>query len=428
MAQQQRLTITWDELNSAAVEEKLRQQSTRAQVADHYEHAQVTATAQRRQTLWTTLWYNTLFYTGVFGAIGGIFGWARGMILHLRPNAQMDARGLISAYQEIQRDASYGRWTKRQADQALAELRNEGKGNPYFAIFVNDALSDEQKEAQRKQLAHRDEWKDFFANLLFYGFSGMMIAACLGMADAFVERNWPAVVSNASVGAVAGLVGGMTVALFVEQLYQRILGGMGAEPSSARQVLARAVEWGVLGFFLSAAPGLLLRSPRKLLIGLAGGLIGGIVGGLLFVPIERLADSDLVSGYISNGQALSRLIGLIAIGALAGVGTGLLEHVVKSGWFKVTAGIIAGKQFVLYRNPTYIGSSPQCHIYLFKDPQVGRRHAAVHILSGAFEIEDLPLGAKTFVNGRPVTRTRLRNGDRVQVGQTAFRFQEKAKA
>ena len=32
-------------------------------------------------------------------------------------------------------------------------------------------------------------------------------------------------------------------------------------------------------------------------------------------------------------------------------------------------GLIAGKQFVLYRDPTYIGSAPNCHVYLFKDPQ-----------------------------------------------------------
>jgi pSer/pThr/pTyr-binding forkhead associated (FHA) protein len=43
-------------------------------------------------------------------------------------------------------------------------------------------------------------------------------------------------------------------------------------------------------------------------------------------------------------------------------------------------------------------------------------------------LEDLPLGGKTLVNGRPITRTRLRNGDRVQIGSTAFTFQEKPKA
>ena len=97
----------------------------------------------------------------------------------------------------------------------------------------------------------------------------------------------------------------------------------------------------------------------------------------------------------------------------------------KSGWLKVTAGLIAGKQFVLYRNPTFIGSSPDNQIYLFKDGQVGRRHAAIHIIRGGFEIEDLPLGVATLINGRPITRTKLRSGDQVQIGNTRFLFQEK---
>jgi hypothetical protein len=167
----------------------------------------------------------------------------------------------------------------------------------------------------------------------------------------------------------------------------------------------------------------LLRNSKKLMIGLVAGLIGGILGGLLFEPMKSFAEH-----FVDNGEILSRLIGLLAIGIIAGVGTGLIENAVKSGWFKVTEGLIAGKQFVLYRNPTYIGSSPQCHIYLFKDPQVGRRHAAVHVSPQGFELEDLPLGSKTIVNGRPIQRLKLKNGDRIQVGATAFVFQAKVKA
>ena len=150
-------------------------------------------------------------------------------------------------------------------------------------------------------------------------------------------------------------------------------------------------------------------------IGMIGGLVGGIIGGVLFDPLARA----------TGNVHLSRLLAIIVIGVVAGVGTGLIENAAKSGWFKVTSGLIAGKQFVLYRNPTYIGSSPQCHIYLFKDPQVGKRHAAIHVLPGGFEIEDLPLGAKTVVNGNSVTRARLRNGDKVSIGATTFNFQEK---
>jgi pSer/pThr/pTyr-binding forkhead associated (FHA) protein len=89
---------------------------------------------------------------------------------------------------------------------------------------------------------------------------------------------------------------------------------------------------------------------------------------------------------------------------------------------KVTAGLITGKQFVLYRNPTYIGSSLSCNIYLFKDPHVGPRHAAIHVNKSGFEIEDLPLGCKTLVNGKAVMRHRLRDGDEIRISNTQFIF------
>jgi predicted component of type VI protein secretion system len=109
------------------------------------------------------------------------------------------------------------------------------------------------------------------------------------------------------------------------------------------------------------------------------------------------------------------------------MGTGLIENAAKNGWVKVTAGLIAGKQFILYRNPTFIGSGPECPIYLFRDGQVGKRHAAIHIVPGGFELENLPLGSQTLVNGKPITRARLRSGDEIKIGMTSFRFQEKAR-
>jgi hypothetical protein len=168
---------------------------------------------------------------------------------------------------------------------------------------------------------------------------------------------------------------------------------------------------------MSAAPGVVMRNTRKLLLGLIGGLAGGVIGGALFDPIHRATGSDVVS----------RLVAIVSIGVITGVGTALVESIAKQGWLRVVKGLIAGKQFVVYRNPTFIGASPQCEVYLFKDPHVGRRHAAVHVRSSGYEIEDLGTGYGTTINGRLVRRARLRNGDRVQIGDTSFTFQEKAR-
>ncbi len=167
--------------------------------------------------------------------------------------------------------------------------------------------------------------------------------------------------------------------------------------------------------FLGLALGIVLLNVRLMFVGLVGGLLGGIVGGALFEPVRNW----------THNAELPRLLALGAIGAFAGLAAGLLENVIKAGWLKVTTGIIAGKQFILYRNPTYIGSSPDCQIYLFKDPQVGRRHAAIHLLPGGIEIEDLPLGGATIINGKPIKRAKLKAGDTIRIGLTEFQFQEK---
>jgi type III secretion system (T3SS) inner membrane Yop/YscD-like protein len=418
----QRMTISWDDLNSENVEKKLQQQQAITEARDHYEHAQISAAPTRKPKF--TFLYNTVFYMGLFGAIGGIVGWGFGILLHLRPNAQQEARNLITSYESFERQAQNGLTTPQLLDAQLRGLRRDGRENDYFQLYLKHhtgQLSDDAFAEQSRDLRERDDWKNFIANLLFYGIAGMMIAACLGMAESIVERNWHGAIVQGSVGAAVGLAGGLVVSFFDERIYNMIAGSDHAV-ETWRVVLARAAQWGVLGLFLSLGPGLLLRNSKKLVIGLVAGLIGGILGGILFEPMKSFAER-----FVDNGEILSRLIGLLAIGIIAGVGTGLIENAVKSGWFKVIDGLIAGKQFVLYRNPTYIGSSPQCHIYLFKDPKVGRRHAAVHVSPQGFELEDLPLGSKTLVNGRPAQRVKLKNGDRIQVGSTSFVFQAKTK-
>ena len=191
--------------------------------------------------------------------------------------------------------------------------------------------------------------------------------------------------------------------------------------NSTQQYLATVATWGALGVFLTLAPGIVMRNKKKLIIGLTGGLIGGLIGGVLFEPISEF-------GFVKDYPRIPELVAMISIGLLAGLATGLIEDAAKSGWLKVAQGLIAGKQFILYRNPTYIGSSPDCQIYLFKDPKVGKRHAAIHIVPNGFEIEDMPLGVNTLVNGKSVSRTRLKNGDRIQVGSTQLVFMEKEQA
>jgi pSer/pThr/pTyr-binding forkhead associated (FHA) protein len=76
----------------------------------------------------------------------------------------------------------------------------------------------------------------------------------------------------------------------------------------------------------------------------------------------------------------------------------------------------------LRENETTIGRSRECDIFL-EDLAVSRLHATIHLLSdGSYEIEDRRSATGTFVNGIPITRYRLTQGDTVQIGSSILSF------
>lgn len=414
MADDDKLKISWDDLSSKQVDEKLKAQEAISSTQAHYESSQVNTPKQTRRFEWI---YNTVVYLSLFGALGGLFGWAFGEILHYRPNQQAEARELAQQYDEMVRVEERLQSTPEEIEQKTHRIRRQGQNNPYFQIYIDKTLTDEQREERTKQQLEIDRGKDFIASLLFFGISGVAIAAMLAMADSVIERNINGAIIHGSIGAVVGAAGGLFVALVVARIQEQMIPDDSMQ-SFTRRMVTQAICWGLLGLFFAATPGLILRNGKRLLIGALGGVIGGVIGGLLFVPLEQLVGNEHVS----------RLVAITSVGLVAGMACGVIENAVKSGWLKVESGLIAGKQFVLYRNPTFIGAHPMSHIYLFNDPLVGKRHAAIHIAGNGYEIEDLPLGSRTYVNDRQVTRQRLRNGDKIRVGGTVFHFQEKTKA
>jgi pSer/pThr/pTyr-binding forkhead associated (FHA) protein len=106
---------------------------------------------------------------------------------------------------------------------------------------------------------------------------------------------------------------------------------------------------------------------------------------------------------------------------------GWVEMLTKDAWLLMTAGPLTGKQFIVCNNPTLIGSSPKCEVYLFKDPEIEAFHAAIHRMRDAYEIEDRGTATGTLVNGERITRRRLVSGDEIRIGRTAFTYSEKPK-
>ena len=160
-------------------------------------------------------------------------------------------------------------------------------------------------------------------------------------------------------------------------------------------MMGRAAAWAVAAIPAGIGQGIALREKQSRLERLAGERAGGLLGGLAFDPIAGL--------YFGRRQAwLSRAVGFTLIGLMVGLFVGIVEQWTKTAWLLMKAGPLAGKQFVVFRNPTVLGSAPKADVYLFKDEAIEPRHALIHDRGGRFEIEDMDTADGTYVNGIPV--------------------------
>ena len=89
-----------------------------------------------------------------------------------------------------------------------------------------------------------------------------------------------------------------------------------------------------------------------------------------------------------------------------------------SGHFALSDG-----RTVALRDGLVIGRGKNCDIVL-DDTKASRRHAKVIVEAGVVEIEDLGSSNGTYLNGNPVDRRMLRDGDAVQIGKTTLTMRD----
>lgn len=268
-------------------------------------------------------------------------------------------------------------------------------------------------------------WEDFrqrirtviyTSTMLWFGIIGAAVGAGLCAAEYVVGRAYQKACSTALVGLAVGFFGGAVAGGTAQYLYASLT-SLNEEQNLGLQILARSAGWGLAGLLLGMGQGIAMRSGKKIRNGLIGGLLGGLAGGALFDPIANTVHSDWAS----------RMLALCVIGAATGLLIGFVESVLKDAWLMVTGGPLTGKQFVIYRSPTILGSAPKADIFLFKDAAVEPRHAALHVAAGSCELEDFGTPSGTLVNGQRVGRHRLRSGDAIQIGSYCFSYTEKAR-
>jgi hypothetical protein len=264
--------------------------------------------------------------------------------------------------------------------------------------------------------------------LLFPTVAGF-IGLFLGAAEGIMCRNLQRAAICAAVGLGIGFAGGI-VAIFIAEimflLMSAIAFSLSKKPLEDGEIptglaflvlmMGRGAAWAVAAIPAGIGQGIALREWKVVLNGLLGGVLGGLIGGMAFDPISKVFMS-------ADGQAWpSRAVGFTVIGLMVGLFVGIVEQWTKSAWLLMKAGPLAGKQFVIFRNPTVLGSAPKADVYLFKDEAIEPRHAMIHDRGGRFEIEDMDTGDGTYVNGIPIKKQILKSGDQIVLGKTVLEF------
>lgn len=250
-----------------------------------------------------------------------------------------------------------------------------------------------------------------------------------GVAESLVERSLRKGLIRAGLGFVLGMVLGFIldrIANFIYFIGMAICASAGAQSYKNPSVwLARGVAWMIFGVAGGVIYGIAGQSMKKAKFGILGGVIGAGLGGILFDPIAEIirVARHLPENYLSpHIGAPSRAIGFALFGVATGIAMGWVESALKDRWFYVTGGPLAGKQFILYKQQTVIGSVQQSDIYLFKDPSILPQHAVIQINGSRVQLHAL---GSVYVSGQPVSNRVLMDGDLVQIGRYAFRYKER---
>jgi hypothetical protein len=237
-----------------------------------------------------------------------------------------------------------------------------------------------------------------------------------GISESAVERSVKKALLRGVLALPLGILLGVIFDIMANIIYSillRICFEAGAQTTRNPALwIARGIAWMVFGAAGGVVYGIVGQSSKKGQYGMLGGALGAGMGGILFDPIAMA----------THVGSVSRAVGFALVGLATGIGMGLVESALKDRWLYVVSGPLAGKQFILYKSQTTIGSKQESDIYLFKDPNILPKHAVI-TLSGARVM--LQATGPVLWAGHQVNSRVLQDGDLLQLGRYAFRYKEK---
>jgi len=253
--------------------------------------------------------------------------------------------------------------------------------------------------------------------------SGMI--SCFGLAESLVERSMQKATKRFLIalplGALASVISSIAATIFYAfgNVFLSMINA-NAQYSPAHWVV-RALAWAVFGVAGGLVYGLVGGSGKKAKFGVLGGVIGAGLGGFVFDPIGMGIEA-LHKTHEMQGGSVSRAVGFALFGLATGAAIGFVESALKDRWIYVSAGPLAGKQFILYKPQTTIGSSQQSDIYLFKDTSISPQHAVLEMRGNQVMLRATQ---PVYVSGVPTQARVLMSGDVIQIGRYQFRYNER---
>lgn len=327
-------------------------------------------------------------------------------------------------------DAEFKAWCRKNGEDpddedCLYEYLGGGDMSKKAEGYLDDYFEYDEKSDDALYDAYLDEYDEDEDELmdalsavtrtgtaLWCAVIALFVGLFLGVGEGIYYGSKEKVVKYALIGAGVSLAIGFVSGYLAQWMYAEMLTD---DPEEFTAAFVRGLGWAIMGLGIGTSVGLIKPEKKRMLFCALGGLVGAFTGGFLFNYICDIIPNDVVA----RGTAI------VIMGALIGVGVGLLEQFAKAAWLKVIRGEFEGKEYLVFDGTTSIGNNGKNTIVLFKDKLVGPHHCDIKLEGGRYVLTDCGTPMGTIVNGQKTTRHILKQGDAIAIGNSVLVFNTK---
>jgi hypothetical protein len=249
---------------------------------------------------------------------------------------------------------------------------------------------------------------------------GSLIGGGLNFLAGLVSGSLVRALPRLGLGLGAGFVSGALGGLLGSGLYALIEAI--APTVAVIRLFGLMIGWTVMGGCIGVVEGLYDLNFRKIRNGVIGGAVGGLTGGFLFGVFTLILRSPMSS----------RAVAFVILGMCIGLAIGLAQVVLRDAWLTVEEGFRPGRQLLLSRLETFLGTSEKAQLIFIAVGAKGVEplHVCVARLpDGTYEVRDNGSRTGTFVNEQRIEGSApLRNQDVIRLGINKVRFNERFRA